>query len=253
MWSRAELKSRAWQLLKTSYWEAFLVSVIIVFAGGSSSPSFNFHFGGMDKDFFKKGYMDPSIAHSSLLPLIFAFIIAIVIVAVIVLTAYFIFLGAPIAVGGRRYFIRAAQNEKSMNHISFALHKGIYFDVVKAMLLKNVYNFLWFLLLIIPGIVKAYAYEMVPYILADNPNIGSKRAIALSKNMTQGWKGAMFVLDLSFLGWYLLGTLALFIGVLFVHPYMNATKAQLYLSLRQNALDMGMCSYEELLLTKTME
>jgi len=89
---------------------------------------------------------------------------------------------------------------------------------------------------------------MVPYILADNPNIGYKRALELSNKMTAGQKFDMFVLDLSFIGWYLLGILVLFVGVLFVMPYENATKGELYLALRQNALDNGVCSYEELML-----
>lgn len=61
-----------------------------------------------------------------------------------------------------------------------------------------------------------------------------------------GHKFNMWVLDLSFIGWYLLGMLALLIGTLFVMPYVNATKAELYLVLRQNALDNRLCSYEEL-------
>jgi uncharacterized membrane protein len=89
---------------------------------------------------------------------------------------------------------------------------------------------------------------MVPYILADNPNIGVEKAISLSTEMTMGHKLDMFVLDLSFLGWYLLGTLAFGIGIFFVMPYDNATKAELYLSLRENALRNNLCSYNDLLL-----
>ena len=89
---------------------------------------------------------------------------------------------------------------------------------------------------------------MVPYILADNPNIGYNRAIELSNNMTKGQKFDMFILDLSFIGWYLLGSLLFFVGIFFVLPYENATKAELYLVLRQNALDNNYSSPEELLI-----
>lgn len=119
------------------------------------------------------------------------------------------------------------------------------------MLWRAFLNFLWYLLLIIPGIVKSYAYRMVPYILADNPNIGYERAVELSMKMTDGHKFNIWVLDLSFIGWYLLGILALFIGILFVMPYVNATNAELYLVLRQNALDNRICSYEELQISST--
>lgn len=114
------------------------------------------------------------------------------------------------------------------------------------MLYKSVLIILWTLLLIIPGIIKSYAYRMVPYILADNPEISHKRAIEISNAMTYGQKFDIFVLDLSFIGWYILGALALGIGVLFVNPYVNATEAELYLVLRQEAIDTGICSQEEL-------
>ncbi|MNC73849.1 hypothetical protein D3C75_1251160 [compost metagenome] len=69
--------------------------------------------------------------------------------------------------------------------------------------------------------------------------------------MTRGHKFRMFVLDLSFLGWVLLGLLALGIGVLFVQPYVNATKAELYLELRHNALMYKLTTEQELRLVET--
>ena len=114
------------------------------------------------------------------------------------------------------------------------------------MFLRDVYLFLWTLLLIIPGIIKGYAYRMVPYILADNPNIGAARAIELSDQMTKGEKLDIFVLDLSFLGWILLGSLACGIGVLFVNPYVEATNAELYAALKDKAYRNGLCTPAEL-------
>ncbi|MNI95549.1 hypothetical protein D3C73_1538330 [compost metagenome] len=69
--------------------------------------------------------------------------------------------------------------------------------------------------------------------------------------MTRGHKLDMFVLDLSFIGWYLLGILALGVGVLFVNPYFNATNAELYLVLRKEALNNNLCSYEDLALVSS--
>ncbi|NOU92094.1 DUF975 family protein [Paenibacillus sp. LMG 31456] len=238
MWDRKVLKARAKDVLRLSYWKAFLVSLIVAFVGGSSSGSFNFNF-NRPSSFHSPGNED--------FPLV-ALIIIIIVAAVVILFAlgFRILLGFPLEVGARRYFSQAAQNDVNMNNLGFAFTKARYLDIIKAMLWRAFLTFLWFLLLIIPGIVKTYAYSLVPYILGDNPNIGYKRAVELSKNMTAGQKIDMFVLDLSFIGWYLLGTLALFVGTLFVLPYDNATKAELYLALRQNALEQGMCSYEEL-------
>ncbi|MFW5787658.1 MAG: DUF975 family protein, partial [Halanaerobiales bacterium] len=89
-------------------------------------------------------------------------------------------------------------------------------------------------------------YKMVPYILADNPDIGASRAIELSNSMTDGEKWEMFFLDLSFIGWFLLGVLTFGIGWFFVQPYYDATYGELYLILREKALDLGLTTKEEL-------
>ena len=68
------------------------------------------------------------------------------------------------------------------------------------MLLKDIFLCLWSLLFIIPGIIKAYSNAMVPYVLADNPELGAKEAITLSHKMMNGSKWRAFVLDLSFIG-----------------------------------------------------
>jgi uncharacterized membrane protein len=244
MWDRKELKRRAKEVLRKSYWKAFLVSIILTIVGGTSAPSFNFNlnFGKSDSP----GMMD----WDSMAPFL---IIAIVVMIFVVLfaLAFRIFVGFPLEVGSMRYFRQSAEHEVNLNNLGFAFNKDRYLDIVKAMFWRGFLNFLWFLLLIIPGFVKFYAYSMVPFILADNPNIGFRRAVGLSNQMTRGHKFRIFVLDLSFLGWIFLGILAFFVGVLFVLPYINATKAELYLSLRQQALEDGLTTEEELRLTQT--
>jgi len=98
----------------------------------------------------------------------------------------------------------------------------------------------------IPVIIKSYSYRMTPWIIADNPKIGYKRALNLSMALTQNQKGEMFILDLSFVGWFLLGLLCCGVGVLFVIPYYQAVQAELYARLRQDAADRGLCTMEEL-------
>jgi len=245
MWQRKELKERAKEVLRKSYWKAFMVSLIILFAGGHNGGGFNYNFGNSGKnnrignhgnDF--PGLMDNWVS----IMLIAAVVVILIIIAVILLR---IFLGYHLEIGGKRYFVKAAQGDADLNNLGFGFEKGAYLDIIKAMLWKESINMLWYLLLIIPGIVKAYAYSMVPYILADNPNIGFKRALKLSKQMTDYHKFSMFVLDLSFIGWYILGVVALFVGTLFVLPYELSTKAELYLVLRNNIIEYGEASYEE--------
>lgn len=252
MWSREFLKDRAKAVLKVSYWKAFLVSLIIAIVGGGNGSSFNYSLNfGNHKSFHGNNL---SLGQSTgIFPLLVLFGTMIVIIIILSALAFRIFLGYPLEVGGRRYFVQAAQNHSDLNCLGYGFDKRNYLDIVITMLWKGFLNFLWYLLLIIPGIVKAYAYMMVPYILADNPNIGYDRAVKLSIGMTEGEKMDMWVLDISFIGWYLLGTVLLLVGVLFVMPYENATKAELYLVLRQNALERGLCSYEELRLTSPLK
>ncbi|WP_138754502.1 DUF975 family protein [Paenibacillus sinopodophylli] len=248
MWERKELKQRAKEVLRTSYWKAFLVSIILVFvSGGGSPPSFNFgSFGSSGA----QGSSGLEVDWEAIAPFIPVFIIIFIIVFLLAI-AFRVFLLSPLEAGTMRYFKQAAEHEVNLNHIGYAFSKHRYWDIVKAMVWRIFLNFLWFLLLFIPGIVKSYAYSMVPFILADNPNIGYRRAVDLSKQMTRGHKFRIFVLDLSFLGWILLGMLVFFVGVLFVLPYVNATKAELYLKLRQLALKEGLTTEDELRLNQT--
>lgn len=239
MWTIGELKSKAWEALRQYYWKAFLVSLVIAIVSGNYGFNYN---GGNGSDF------STSLGGDTVsLMLIFIFIAA-VLMGITIFLAFRIFIGYPLEVGGIKYFVQAQQDCEDMNFLGFAFNKTRYGDIIKAMLWRAFLNFLWFLLLIIPGIVAAYAYRMVPYILGDNPNIGFKRAVQLSTEMTKGHKFHIFLLDLSFLGWLLLGVLALFIGVLFVLPYINATRAELYMILRRNVIATGVSSNEELLL-----
>lgn len=100
--------------------------------------------------------------------------------------------------------------------------------------LMNLFISLWSLLFIIPGFVKAYSYSMAPYILAENPEISALEAINRSKEMTMGYKGDLFVLDLSFIGWTLLGSITFGLAYIYVLPYMSTTVVNAYYALKEN-------------------
>ena len=106
---------------------------------------------------------------------------------------------------------------------------------------------LWSMLLVIPGIIKAIAYSMTPYILADTRNVSATDALKLSMRMTNGHKGKVFVLGLSFIGWLLLSA---FTGgilyIFYVGPYINTSFAGMYEELKNNALRTGVIRPEEL-------
>lgn len=241
MWSRGELKDRAKAVLSQIYWSAFGISIVISLAGGSNGwggGGGNSRSRNSGESFYYNFYNNS----------IFWKFVSVALIGFSVVMLLRMLIGYCLEVGGRRYFVQSAQYRDNKGCFGFAFNGQNYMGIVKTMLVTKILIFLWSLLFIIPGIIKSYAYRMVPYILADNPNIGVRKAIALSNEMTMGHKFDMFVLDLSFIGWYLLGVLACGLGVLFVMPYENATNAELYLVLRRAALADNLCSYEDLLL-----
>lgn len=95
-------------------------------------------------------------------------------------------------------------------------------------LLEGLYVFLWSLLFVIPGIIAAYNYAMVPYILTREPQLPPREALNRSKEMMQGNRWRLFCLHCSFIGWALLCLLTLGIGSLWLTPYTQAATAAFY-------------------------
>lgn len=94
--------------------------------------------------------------------------------------------------------------------------------------LRGLYIVLWSLLLVIPGIMAAYSYAMTPFILTDHPEMTASEAIKRSKQMMDGHKGELFVLDLTFIGWNMLASACMNLGYLFLNPYRQAAQAAFY-------------------------
>ena len=107
-----------------------------------------------------------------------------------------------------------------------------FFSAFKVTFLIGLFTFLWSLLFVIPGIVKTYAYSMSMRILADNKGKSARECIKESMAMTNGHKMELFVLDLSFIGWYLLCSVTLGIAAIWVLPYVGATFANAYETLK---------------------
>ena len=100
--------------------------------------------------------------------------------------------------------------------------------------LRGLYVALWSLLFVIPGIIAHYKYSMTPFLMADNPEMTAKEAIAASCELMDGHKGELFTLGLTFIGWDLLAMLTLGIGYLWLNPYKNAAYAAFYRDLITN-------------------
>ena len=108
-------------------------------------------------------------------------------------------------------------------------------DVCITGILKWLFTGLWSLLFVIPGIVKSYSYAMTMYIMQDHPELSGNDAITKSRQMMDGHKFDLFILDLSFIGWYLLGALTFGILIVFyVEPYRQVTRTNFYEQLRMD-------------------
>lgn len=146
-----------------------------------------------------------------------------------------VFVFAVLEAGVSRFYVENRDYPARVSKILFGFQCGHYGNVVLVMFLRNLFLLLWTLLLIVPGIVKSYEYRMVPYILAEQPDISSSDAFAISKEMMQGQKFEAFILDLSFIGWWLGSAITCgLLGIFWTAPYQAATNAELYGNLRED-------------------
>jgi len=242
MWSISELKTEARAVLKQCYPTALAVTLITSVLGNSGKIS------GVVTEKLPElgGKLGGLVVAAEVESLALLGLIAAVMSSALLLSTIMLLISAPIKVGECRYFLEGTQYRFDIKNILHGFTTGKYLNILLSLLLKEVFITLWSLLFIIPGIVKGYAYSMVPYILAENPNLSPKQVIDISCRMTKGYKFKVFLTSLSFIGWYLLGALCFGIGTVFVVPYERATLAQLYLALRSNALDSGRVALSEL-------
>ena len=247
MWTRFELKERGKAAFQRNYWRSVLVAfILMLFVSGGGSAVSNIcnqitSSGTSDDSYYTEYFDDGDIGHfyynsgTSIPDMLVSGIIAVVVGGVMIVSALLgIFLFNPLEVGGCRFFMENSEYQPTVGRLGFAFQKGMYGKTVLTLFLRKLFIGLWSLLLIVPGIVKAYEYRMVPYLLADDPNMTRQDAFRLSKELMYGQKWNTFVLDLSFLGWSLLslctcGLLAIF----YVNPYVQATNAELFLELKR--------------------
>lgn len=241
MWTRAELKQNAKGVLSKNYWTAFLVCLVYgILSGGMGGGASSANTTVTRQITSASGNIDPEVVTA-----IVSMMLVIMGIAMITGLALSFFVSGPMNVGKNRYFMESRAAGSSFGRLFYGF-KVNYMGNAGSMFVTNLFIGLWTLLLIIPGIIKQLEWSQVPYLLAENPNLTGARARQISSAMTEGEKWEIFVLQLSFIGWNLLGNLACGIGVLFVNPYVEATYAELYAKLRDKALTNGYATMEEL-------
>jgi len=247
MWTRELLKRNAKQILQRTYGMSFVACLIYGFLSGgvgnviSRVSTRGNHSAGELTDMAQNYSMIGTLPYTVLMGLML-----IMMVVTVLGLIYSILVAMPVMVGYHRFFMASRTENPNLKNLFFSFTSGRYVNILKTMFLQGLYITLWSMLFVIPGIIKSYEYYFIPYLMAENPDMDAKRAFELSRMMTEGKKMDIFILNLSFIGWYLLGVLACGVGVLFVIPYQQATDTELYMASRAALLQSGMASPSEL-------
>lgn len=232
-WTRRDLKEKAKFSLKSFYWKSVLVAFILALISGGFGSGRGNSGNDYDTEFTGNQFVDGIGGRyvgmaAFVLGLTAIAIFAIVVIALVV----DIFVLSPLQIGCKKYFLHAGDGNADLGHMGYAF-KNNYINVVAVTFLQNLFIVLWTFLLIIPGIVKSYEYRMIPYLLAEDPNLSFTEARNLSKEMMDGEKWDAFVLDWSFILWDILAAITFNLaGIFWVNPYYQYTCAELYKVLR---------------------
>ena len=217
----ADFRAQARQALKGRWFLAVITGLLATLLGGASAASsfsLNINLSGSSA-------MLPHMDFSAL-----ALFLAVLIPAMLVALVFgllYTALGSVVQVGYAQFNLSLVDGREAQPGDLFA-HFSNFKTLFCARLLVMLYTFLWSLLLFIPGIIASYSYAMVPYLLAEYPDMTAREAITYSKELMYGSRWRLFCLQFSFIGWSLLCALTLGIGGLWLGPYTHAAQAAFY-------------------------
>lgn len=228
MWSISELKQRAKTDLKNNYWVAVLFSVVYAFitcigagnGSGSSQPV-------SDGDLNSLDNVLSSDYGAAIMGIVGVTLMAAVVASVII----GLFIRNPMRVSYARFNLDCSEGTGTFGTIVYGYKSNIARNAF-GLFATDIIIALWSLLFVIPGVVKAYSYMLVPYILAENPSVTAKEAREMSASLMNGNKWRAFMLDCSFIGWGILSVFTFgLLAVFYVTPYAALTHAELYKAL----------------------
>ena len=244
MWDRKTVKARGKEAFQANYWRCVLIALILfaVMGGGaatgkrsgSGNGAEDMHFESFQE--FKDYFQRETGVTGDMMNRVLVAVGAVVGAVVLVGSALKLLVFNPLKIGCCHFFVRNGESPAELGEIDRAFKPAWVHNFV-VMLLHDLFIALWSLLLVVPGIIKAYAYRLTPYLQAENPDLSGVEAIRLSERMMKGHKWEAFVYDLSFLGWYLLSVLTFgLLAVLYVNPYKEAADAELYREISESFL-----------------
>lgn len=173
-------------------------------------------------------------------PWLIAILVALIASAILGVSSFisFLFIG-PMSFGICSLFLKQARDRKTMDVVGLFSGFNDFGQTFLIGFLSSLFIALWSLLFVIPGIVKSYSYSMAYYIKADHPEYDWKQCIDESRKIMDGNKWKLFVQDLSFIGWMIVGSLCLGVGTLWVIAYVQAARAQFYRSITGDTADIA--------------
>lgn len=267
MWTRADLKEKGKSTFLRNFWLCVLVALILTIATGATSGNSNhtnsnnqnshrsvFQWEQNHHDYYEdeiiqnrgvgSNYVEAvtgnltinigpfSWIYNRIMSGLGTVLIAITFVSAILIS---ILVVNPLKVGCYRFFYENLFDKAALSEIGFVFKNG-WMNTGLTLFIRDIKIMLWTLLFIVPGIIKTYEYRMVPYLLAENPDMSREEVFRRSRLLMDGQKLNAFILDLSFIGWHFLGAITLgLVEIFWAKPYHESTNAALYGTLRDSS------------------
>ena len=136
-------------------------------------------------------------------------------------------------IGKNRYFLEQRRYLKTnIDRTLFPYKKKKTLHLALILFMKNFFLFLWSFT-VVGYFIKYYEYAMIPYILAENPDIKMRDAFNLSKELISGEKFNLFKLDVSLLIYKIPGLFTFNLTNFFFTDIYSATLySEFYMNLR---------------------
>lgn len=254
--NRVQIKETAKNLLKKNHWLCVGVGLIVSLLGyinvdfTGNGDAYSEIFSNLGLSDILNGNLNKIIEEAENFstntnPLTELMLLTVSIIITAVLT---VFVGNQILVGARRFFLKYRKNHPvEVGELFKSYTDKTFLNVAKVTFIKDLSVFLWSLLCIVPGIIKAYEYAAVEYILAVNPTMEYTRALDLSKKVMNGHKMELFELQFSFLGWHILSLFTCgLLNILYIQPYLLIAEAEFFSYVREIAIFNGIISYNDI-------
>ena len=177
------------------------------------------------------GNWKPSVIVSLVVVLIIGGSIALQYVSLLLYYVVFLAFGSIVSIGCMYVFLDLYRDKKEPQIADLFTPFQQYGRIFACYIQVFIFTILWTLLLIVPGIIKGLSYSMSYFVLKDRPELSPAEAIKESMRLMNGHKADLFILQLSFIGWAILGSITV-IGIIWVIPYMYTAVAAFYEQLK---------------------